>query len=226
MITLECIKNYGEFIAIEANEPMRTFSSAMHNPGYGHYQYFINRTVDKSYFPQDAHEEMKQFLLSKGFPLDKTVAMMTAVDMKFAFSRFYEEGETSIVLLVTAGLSNAVDVTKSYAYSYKPANGTINIFIFINGYLTDEALIQALCCAIEVKTKVLAERNIIDSNSGTIATGTSTDSVCIASTQKGEFHEYGGSITKLGSFVGKALYETLTMAVDEYIAYTKGISKT
>lgn len=224
MITLDSIKHYGEYVAIEADGPLRTFSSAMHNAGYGNYQYFINRTVDKSYFPSDAHEEMKQFLQSKGFPLDKTVAMMTAVDMKFAFSRFFKDGDTSIVVMVTAGLNNAVDVTRSHRYSYKPAIGTINIFIFINGCLTDEALIQAFCCAVETKTKVLSEKKIIDKNTGTVATGTSTDSICIASTQKGEVHEYGGSITKVGSLVGKGLYETLSIAVDEYLKYTKGKS--
>lgn len=150
--------------------------------------------------------------------------MMTAVDMKYALCRFFEEGDTSILLLVTAGLGNAVDVTRSHAYFYKPVNGTINIFIFINGVLTDEALIQGLCCAVETKVKVLSELSIKDPNSGTVATGTSTDSICIASTQKGEFHEYGGSITKLGSFLGKALYETLTDAVMQYLDFTKGKS--
>lgn len=225
MITIKSIKNCGKYIAVEADEPLRTFSSAMHNAGYGNYRYFINRTVDQSYFPEDAHEEMKQFLQSAGYPLDQTVAMMTAVEMKFAFTRFYEEGDTSILLIVTAGLNNAVDVTRSHAYSYKQKNGTINIFLFINGFLTDEALIQALCCAVEAKVKVLSERNIIDSNSGTIATGTSTDSICIASTQKGAFHEYGGSITKLGSLVGKSVYETLADAVDEYLAFKKGLKE-
>lgn len=224
MITLESIKNYGEYIVIEAQKPLRTYSSAMHNPGYGEFKYFINRTVDKSYFPPDAHKEMEQFITQLGYPLEQTVAMMTAVDMKFAFTNHMQDGDTSITLLVTAGLGNAVDVTRSYGYSYSGGPGTINIFIFINGKLTDEALIQALCCAVEVKTKVIMEHNVLDPRSGTMATGTSTDSILVASTQEGEFHEYGGSITRLGSLIGKGLYETLNLAVDEYIAFTKGKS--
>ncbi|NLY78768.1 MAG: adenosylcobinamide amidohydrolase [Lysinibacillus sp.] len=221
MITLESIKNCGEYIAIEAEHPLRTFSSAMHNPGYGEYKYFINRTVDKSYNPPDAHEEMKQFITKQGYPLEETVAMMTAVDMKLAFTNHIQDGDTSITLLVTAGLGNAVDVTRSHAYTYSDKPGTINIFIFINGILTDEALIQALCCGVEVKTKVLMKHNIIDKNSGSIATGTSTDSILVASTQKGAFHEYAGSITKLGSLIGKGLNETLNLAVEEYTSFTK-----
>lgn len=222
MITLDAIQNFGEYIVVDAKKPLRTFSSAMHNPGYGEYQYFINRTVTKAYNPPDAHEEMRQFVESKGYPLDQTVAMMTAVDMDFAFKRVYEDGDTSIVIFLTAGLGNCVDVTQSHNYFYNKSPGTINIFIFINGKMTDESLIQALCCAVEVKTKILVERKMLDPNSKTIATGTSTDSICIASTQEGEFHEFAGSITKMGSLIGKGLYETLNLAVDEYIAFTKG----
>lgn len=41
MITLNSIKYYGEYIAIEAEKPLRTISTAIHNAGYGYYQYFI-----------------------------------------------------------------------------------------------------------------------------------------------------------------------------------------
>ncbi|RUL55144.1 adenosylcobinamide amidohydrolase [Lysinibacillus antri] len=222
MITLENFKKYKEFIVVEAPTPLRTFSSAMHNPGYGEYTFFVNRTVGIDYFPEDANEEMRQFLNERNFPLEQTIAMMTAVDMEFAFIDCYEEGETSIVIMVTAGLGNAVDVTKAHQYAYQPKVGTINTFIFINGNLSDEALIQALCCAVEVKTKIIHERGILDHKSGTIATGTSTDSVCVASTQTGEFHQYAGSITKMGTLIGRGLYETMNKAVDSYLAFKKG----
>lgn len=222
MLTLDNIKNYGEYIAVEAPHPLRTFSSAMHNPGYGEYKYFINRTVDISYNPLDAHEEMKQFIQTSGYSLHQTVAMMTAVDMKFAFMDFYEDGDTSIVVLVTTGLGNAVDITRSHEYAHPPRVGTINTFIFINGHLTDEALIQAMCGAVEVKTKILSEHDIRDPQSGTIATGTSTDSICIASTQTGERHEFGGSITKLGKLIGKGLYNTMNRSVESFLEYKKG----
>lgn len=219
MITLQNITHKGEYVVTKSDKPLRTFSSAMHNAGYGEYTVFLNRTVDKSYNPENSHLEMQQYIESKGYQLDETVAMMTAVDVKLACSNMYEDGDTSIVILVTAGLGNAVDVTKSHLHKWTYSPGTINIFIFINGKVTDEALIQGLCCAVEVKSKILMERNVLDPNSNTIATGTSTDSVCIAATQEGEFHEYAGSITRLGSLIGKGLYETLSIAVDEYLQF-------
>lgn len=221
MITLQNMKQKGEFIVTESDKPLRTFSSAMHNAGYGEYSVFLNRTVDKLYNPEDSHLEMRQYIESKGYELDQTVAMMTSVEMKLACSNMYEDGDTSIVVLVTAGVGNAVDVTTSHLHKWTNSPGTINIFIFINGKVTDESLIQGLCCAVEVKTKILMERTILDPNSNTVATGTSTDSVCIAATQEGEFHEYAGSITRLGSLIGKGLYETLNQALDEYFQFMK-----
>ena len=223
MITLENIKNHGEYIIVESAQPLRTFSSAMYNAGYGNFTYFMNRTVDKNYNPVDANEEIREYIKNKGYPLDQTVAMMTAVDMEFAQTATYKDEDTAITLLVTAGLGNAVDVTRSHEYAYRAAPGTINMFIFINGNCSDEALIQALCCAVEVKTKVLHDKGIHDLQSNSLATGTSTDSVLIAATQQGEFHQYGGSITRLGSLIGKGLYETLHKAVDEYIAFIEGV---
>lgn len=225
MITLQNMKHKGEYFVIQSDKPLRTFSSAMHNAGYGQFKTFLNRTVDKTYNPKVPHLEMEQFIETKGYNLEETVAMMTAVDVKFVKSNVYEDGDTSIVIVVTAGLGNVVDVTTSHEHKWTLSPGTINIFIFINGKASDAALIQAMCCAVEVKTKIIMERNIVDPNSKTIATGTSTDSICIAATQEGEYHEYAGSITRLGSLIGKGLYETLSVAVDEYYQYIETIQE-
>ena len=49
--------------------------------------------------------------------------------------------------------------------------------------------------ATEAKVKVLQDLEVKDPNTGTIATGTSTDSILIAATQKGEHFEFAGTIT-------------------------------
>nr|WP_106784492.1 adenosylcobinamide amidohydrolase [Lysinibacillus timonensis] len=222
MITPEQFINHGDYIVMKSDAPLRTFSSAAHNPGYGEFRNFVNRTVDLNYNPINVQKEMEAFLEEHHLNVEDTVAMMTAVNMQFAHIDLYEDGETSVTIFVTAGLGNTVDVTRSHEYAYRPSVGTINIFIFINGRATDEALIQALICAVEVKAKVMQERQILDQTSNTIATGTSTDSILVAATQMGEFHQYGGSITRLGSLIGKGLYATLDKAVVEYLQYKEG----
>lgn len=211
-----------ELLIIKSEQPLKVLSSAMLNPGIGRYQYFVNRTVDKNYYPEDAKCEYEQFLQQYTMPLQMTVAMMTAVQQRFVMREQYVDGETTIDVFITAGLGNAVDVTQSYQYTYKPAVGTINIFVFVDGDMSDEAFIQAYHCIIEAKVKVLHERGVIDKQSGTIATGTSTDSVALAVKERGEFHAYGGSITRLGALIGKGVAATLHKAIDGYDAYQKG----
>jgi iron complex transport system ATP-binding protein len=127
--------------------------------------------------------------------------------------RLYEEDGWSVLFVVTAGVGNAVDVSNSYSSSYPIRQGTINSWIFVNGELTEEAFIQAIMTATEAKVKVMYELEIKDPQTGTLATGTSTDSILIASTQKGKQFEFAGSIAPLGKLIGKGIYECTRDAI-------------
>ena len=141
---------------------------------------------------------------------------MTAVVTEDVVSKVYEEDGCSILIVVTAGVGNAVDVVKSYEQKlelHQP--GTINTWVFVNGNLTEEAFIQAIMTATEAKVKVLQDLKVLDPRTGTIATGTSTDSILIAATQKGGFFEFAGNITPLGSQIGKGVYECTKEAIQK-----------
>ena len=56
------------------------------------------------------------------------------------------------------------------------APGTINLWVFIEGNLTDEAFIEALVTSTEAKVKALLDEGITDPRTGGSATGTPTDS--------------------------------------------------
>ena len=87
--------------------------------------------------------------------------------------------------------------------------------MFVNGELTEEAFIQSIMTATEAKVKVLHDMRIKDPSTGTIATGTSTDSILIAATQKGNQLEFAGTITPLGKLIGKGVYECTTRAIEK-----------
>ena len=151
------------------------------------------------------------------------VAMMTAVAAKNVIVREFSSSVGSIVVAVTAGVGNAVDVSKAYERQELPHIGTINTWVFVNGILTDEAFMQAMITATEAKTKALAEENIMDEISNTIATGTSTDSVLVAATQKEPFFEYAGTVTGIGKLIGRGVFETTRLALQDY-KRAKGMS--
>ncbi|WP_160723310.1 adenosylcobinamide amidohydrolase [Bacillus sp. USDA818B3_A] len=204
-----------EYIELSAPIALRTMSSAVLGSGVGWYQKFVNRHVDKNYNCDDYREEMSAFLKENGFEPAETVGMMTAVYLEDVVYQLYEQDDLSIFVVVTAGVSNAIDASKSEIHSFENIPGTINTWIFVNGELTEEAFIQAIMTATEAKGKALYDQKVIDKVTGTIATGTSTDSILIAATQEGKCQEIAGTITPLGKLIGKAVYECTTKAIQK-----------
>ncbi len=194
-------------IHLQAPFPLRTLSSGVTGAGMGAYQTFVNRHVDKNYRCDHFKEEMETFLKRYGFQPDETVGMMTAVHLKHASYRLFQEERFSIFVVVTAGVGNAVDATLGEKHQFRLSPGTINTWVFVNGTLLEEAFVQCVITATEAKVKALHSLQIVDAQSNTLATGTSTDSILIAATQKGELFPFGGSITPLGSLVGKGVYQ-------------------
>lgn len=215
-VTKEDIKIYEDYVLLRASSPLKVVSSALHNAGFGWYHTFMNRAVNQDYMCENAHEEMEQFIGLRGFKPAMTVGMMTAVAAKHAIIRQYDEDGLSVVVMVTAGVGNAVDVSKAYLREPLFKVGTINTWVILNGILTDESFIQAMMVANEAKVKALADEEITDKVSGTIATGTSTDSVLIAATQQGTVQQYAGSVTTAGRLIGRAVYEATVEALLDY----------
>lgn len=213
---MEVLHHDEHLFILQMDKPYKAISSAMIHPGIGFYKTFVNRTVLPDYYPSDATAEYRQFLEARQIDVHQTLAMMTAVDQSDLITAIFSDGNTTLTVLLTAGLGNAVDVTKSQDYTYRTTQGTINIFVFIEAQASDEAMMQAYNCVLEAKTKVLIDKKVLDKVSGTVATGTSTDSIAVAFRNEGEYHEYGGSITRLGSLIGKGVAETLAKAVDRY----------
>ncbi|OEC00788.1 iron ABC transporter permease [Lysinibacillus sphaericus] len=216
IVRMEDIKIIDNYVTIQTTTPMKVVSSAMHNPGFGYYTHLLNRSVPKTYDERKPHHELRCFLQSAGFPIDKTVAMMTAVDARFATIREFTYEGLHLVVMITAGLGNAVDITRAFHRQEQYHAGTINTWVLINGKLSDEALFQAMISTTEAKVKALIDENITDPTTGTLATGTSTDSLLIASTEEGDFHQYAGPITMLGKVIGHGVYETMREAIQKY----------
>ncbi|MFB5661613.1 heme ABC transporter ATP-binding protein [Alteribacillus sp. HJP-4] len=206
-----------ELVHIHSPYYLKTFSSALVGAGFGWHKDFVNRHVDKMYHVDDAKREYEDFLVKYGFDIADTAAMMTAANLADGGKYRVRDDEGDVLVTATAGTSNAVDASRAYEKNFQlQSPGTINIWIFIHGNLTDAAFAQVMMTATEAKSKVLYEYNIIDAETGTIATGTSTDSVLVAAAQTGSFYEYGGTATPLGRKVAKAVYQSVAQAVEQY----------
>lgn len=212
-----------DYIQLTAHQPLKVVSSAVHNAGIGWYDTLLNRSIAWDYNIELVSEETLEFLEERQFAPTSTVVMLTAVPTKTVALQSFKAANCSIVVMVTAGVGNSIDVTRAYERNDAPYIGTINTWIIVNGKLSDEAFIQAMITATEAKTKALQEKNIKDSKTGTIATGTATDSLLIAATQQGAELPYAGPITELGKLIGRGVFETTVQAINNYIANkTKG----
>lgn len=204
-------------IAITASAPLKVLSSALIGSGFQWATHFVNRQVPKDYDCEDAETEMKHYLRRHGFPVQQTIGMMTAVSIEDAVCT-YENGDAfSVWAVVTAGVGNAVDAAQAWKRAHFDQKiGTINIMVFIDGILTEAAYVQAIMTATEAKTKALYDEKIIDSETNTYATGTSTDCIAVAATQTGVTFPYAGTITPLGKAIGRTVYEATKKALRRY----------
>ena len=205
-----------EMVMYRSSAPLKTVSSAVINAGSGWFTTFMNRRVDENYRVDDTVEELTSFIEVKGYKPTDTVAMMTAVNVGQVVLESCEFDGGSIVVAVTAGAGNGTDVSMTHLKERTKRVGTVNTWIFVNGTLAEEAFLQAMMTATEAKTKAFQEENVIDPFTGTIATGTPTDSLLVAATQQGGHFQYAGPISELGRHIGKTVFEATTEAIRRY----------
>lgn len=215
-ITAEQIQVNNEYIEYTAEKPLKVLSSAVHNAGFGWYQSFINRTVEPTYNINNVKVEYIQYLLDKGFSPTNTVGMMTAIESNQVVIKQYTATFGKVIIVVTAGIGNAIDVSRPYEREFLPIVNTINTWVLINGKLSNEAFVQLMMTATEAKAKALQHEQVVDKFTNTIATGTPTDSLLVAATQQGELMQYGGPITEVGKVVAKGVFEATVEGIKKH----------
>lgn len=209
--SLKVVKN-DEYIHIESSEPMRTISNGVIGDGIGWNKHFCNFHVDKNYDCADPIFDIKTRMLKQHIPSEQAVGMLTAVYLEDVVICLEQIEGVELMVIVTAGVGNAVDITQGL---HSTILGTINTMIFLDAHFTDGALVNGSLSATEAKVKALHDQEVKDPLSGTLATGTSTDSLLLALTQKGERTPYAGSGTKVGKAIGQLVYKATFEAIEK-----------
>jgi adenosylcobinamide hydrolase len=89
-----------------------------------------------------------------------------------------------------------------------PAVGTINLLVVVDEPLTNAGLVNALQTAVEAKAQALAAAKVVAANAAGWATGTATDSVCVAC-PPGERVPFAGPVTRVGAELALAVLEAV-----------------
>jgi len=203
-------------IHLRSRHSLRTISNGVIGEGLSWAKHFCNFHVDKNYNCSDPQQDIRNWLEERGIPVEETIGMMTAVQLEDMVMLTHEANDYSCLAVITAGVGNAVDISAEAEPEIIRRIGTINTMLFIDGHLTDGALVNAMLSATEAKTKVIHDMHIIDKLTGTIATGTSTDSLLIACTQRGIPTPYAGSGTVVGKRLGQLIYQATKQAIGKY----------
>ncbi|MGQ7247754.1 adenosylcobinamide amidohydrolase [Halomonas sp. V046] len=219
-------------IRLSVSRPLRVVSSALVGGGLGWATDFVNVYVDRHYDCRAPQDDLSARLHAWGLAPAASIAMMTAVPLSRLAVAEASLGagrdaapddcagtakgvatEPRVLVAATAGVGNAVDITSTPRGDPRLVAGTINTVVFIDAHLTDGALINACQSATEAKVRALAQHQVYDTVSGTLATGTSTDCLAIGATQRGEPTPYAGSGTRLGRAIGSAVFLAISASL-------------
>lgn len=206
----------GDHILVRSARHLETVSSAVYGGGRGQANHFVNRKVPLSYNEEDPVADLAAMIGRSGYPPSATIGLLTAAKLTHASVVEAAGDQFNALCITTAGIGNAARAGTERPVFSAYTTGTINTFVFIDGWLTEAAMVGALITATEAKTAALHDLGVRDPLNGLFATGTTTDSVVIAASQSDRFeacHAYCGAATSIGNLLGSMVYESVHESV-------------
>jgi adenosylcobinamide amidohydrolase len=190
----------GERLVVEFEGPDRCVSSAVLGGGLGWVRTWLDLEVVRPYTRTDPDVH----LLEESSDLPAPVVGMLTAARVARFQRAVVGGAWSVT---TVGVGHALCAAGSRPRAV-PAVGTINLLVVVDEPLTDAGLVNALQTAVEAKAQALAVARVMAANAVGYATGTATDSVCVAC-PPGARSPFAGPVTRVGAELALAVLEAV-----------------
>ena len=204
-----------EGVAVKAATPLTAASSAVVGGGLTLVDAILNVHVPKGFACASATDALAAFARRHGVT-GLYAGMLTAAWTEKAETATARRGALTAIAIATVGLSNAITAGVSPPAADISAS-TINTIVIVDGGADPAALVNALMTVTEVKTLALIEAGVKGAD-GHPATGTSTDAVVIAATQRGARQRFGGPISDLGWVVAHAAGIALRRGIARWVA--------
>ena len=201
-------------LAVIADFPLQTVSSAFHNGGCKQTSVIVNAQVTKEYGDSNLHDDPEDFI-QKTYPklglTQEYVGMVTFAGVADFSKVSRGNGGVAVTVVATAGCTHSE--SSGEEIRLQPIAGTINIIVLIDGNPTESCLTSCIITATEAKTAALRELDVRSLYSGTEATGTITDAMVVAKTSRGAEIIYSGPASPLGQLVGACTRQAVKEAV-------------
>jgi iron complex transport system ATP-binding protein len=205
-------------VRVSSARPLTMLSSAVVGGGLCSARDIVNMHVDKDYDSDAPEDDLAAFAGSCGIA-GTFVGLMTAAYTEHACVEAESRDGISVAAVVSVGLSNTSSAGITPPLAASP--GTINAILLIDATLLPSAMVNAVITATEAKTMTLAEWDV-RTPQGDPASGTSTDSVVVACTQRGAGLSYAGPATTVGWLVARTMRAAITRLCREKMARDGG----
>jgi iron complex transport system ATP-binding protein len=214
-------------VRVSSLRPLTVLSSAVAGGGFGSTREILNVHVDDQYDGERPDDDLAVIAAKLGVA-EPFVGLMTAAYTEFARCAVESSGDLTVAAVVSVGLSNTSSAGVTPPIGAGLASdaavagaGTINIVLLVDGTLTQAAMVNAVITATEAKTMTLAAWDV-KTPEGDAASGTSTDTVVVACTGRGERLSYAGPATPVGWLAGRTVRAAMTRICEEKIARDGG----
>lgn len=195
-----------EAVVLASVSPLFILSTAVVGGGFLTTRYIVNRHVEHGYSCLEPEKDLISYASAIGIA-EPFVGMMTAAPTRDVRCVSESSGGIKVAGIVTLGLGNIASAGITLPAQPITA-GTINSIILIDAALTPSAMVNAITTATEAKVKSLADRGVKVSG-GHLGTGTSTDSIALATTGRGEEIKFAGPATLAGWLIARCVTEAM-----------------
>ena len=207
----------GRNLVIRSRSPLRALTSSILSPSYAKFKAIVTHQLPEDYNHAEPRKLFLETLSSLGLPR-QTLGLMTAVDVNNVAIVSKTHQKLTVCAVVTAGVSNPASAGDNAPEEEQ--SSTINIILLIDGNLTQHCMVNVVMTATEAKSAALRDLDIRSHLSAELATGTTSDQIAVACTEKGQPIMFAGTATKLGELVGKTVKDAVETALQKQQSIT------
>ena len=203
-----------EGVVIRAAAPLRILSSAVSGGGPGRAPTIVNVHVPPGFRAENAERALCDFVARRKLPAP-WVGLLTAALTENAETATESAGGLTATAITTVGLSHPSSAGLSEAV-VASALSTINTIVIVDAVPDPAAMVNLVMTVTEVKAVALVEAGV-RTPTGDPASGTSSDAVVIAATDRGARCEFGGPVSELGFVAARATRRALTRGIERWL---------
>jgi adenosylcobinamide amidohydrolase len=187
-------------LVVDLGRTHRCLSSAVLGGGLARARTWLNLQVPSDYARTDPDVHLRQE--AEGLP-GPVIGMLTAAQV----TRFQSVMSGAAHAIGTVGVGHGLAAAGTRP-RLSPRVGTINVLVVVNAALSDAALVGAVQTAVEAKAQALADARVRALNAHGFATGTATDSICVACVP-GARVAFAGPATRVGADIARAVHDVV-----------------